>query len=217
MKNFIIVCLSILLIYFVFFKNNPDEDSQYKPKSPLAPLESSFDHNGNSGHDLDLDLPDASGSGSSSKGSSLSKNQYLDNSKVKFSDEEMRKLIDKMSKKPQLFPKIREEESSFVNQDLEKTFKEGNSVNNEIQNGISGGWIVTYNPEYGDDFLFIHSRKEGGYLKDLKYIAIENENNWDVYSGSSYRPSIGRSSIGKSAKITTIRRPSGVSKGKCGC
>ena len=79
------------------------------------------------------------------------------------------------------------------------------------------GWIVTYNPERGQDFLFIHKRIENRMLTDLEYVVEVKGGDWVIYSGDSYNPSIGRASIGNSAPLTRISKPKGVSIGKCGC
>jgi len=69
--------------------------------------------------------------------------------------------------------------------------------------GIRSGWVVTRNPSTGK--IFVHRSQNGMYLEDLLYTAkAEKDGTWTVYDSSGTR-------------LGSIKRPSGVSIGLCGC
>jgi hypothetical protein len=75
--------------------------------------------------------------------------------------------------------------------------------------GVTNRWVVTRNPEIPNK-LFVHRSSSGGMLEDLLYnIKVESNGTWTVYEPG------GGGSFG--TRVGSVRRPSGVSIGRCTC
>jgi hypothetical protein len=90
------------------------------------------------------------------------------------------------------------------------------------------GWIVSKNPNGDPQEIFVHTRMDGMFLKDLRYIAKESPDgmSWDVYKvgggGVFRRIGTGRGSHGGGGGqpghwIGTIAKPTDIEIGECSC
>jgi hypothetical protein len=86
----------------------------------------------------------------------------------------------------------------------------------EVYEGVSSrGWVVTYNPEFGSNLLFIHRELALGMLQDLLYyVEVGADGSWSVYDASTSSISGGTVRGPLEARIA---EPPSVHPGRCNC